>query len=268
MRLNGKSGFTLVELALVMVIIGLLIGGIIKGMELVENGQVTGVIAQVKSYDAAVAGFRDVYGAKPGDLVDAGNKLPGCNDSCTGLEANGAGNGRVGLENWDGGGNDNFYSPPQQETDEFNLFWFHLQKANFVNGVADVTSLGATTPHAFGKTFPAARTGGGFLVGEPSSNAGAFPMNPSTSAYAGGLSLIIAADAMNQSDKVDAASGTLALTPARAGQIDRKMDDGMPKTGAVIGYGPETCANTDGSGMAYQEATGTKNCILIVKIQH
>ncbi len=268
MRSNGKSGFTLVELALVLVIVGFLIGGIIKGMELIENGQVTGVIAQIKAYDAAVAGFRDVYGAKPGDLANAGSKIPGCNESCTLSEESGAGDGHVGMPNWDGGGNDNFYSPPQSSTDEYNLFWFHLQKANFVDGVADITSLGAVTPQAFGQTFPAAKTGGGFLIGEPGSEAGMFPMNPTDAKYAGGLSLLIAANFQNQSDTIDNASGTLALTPARAGQVDRKMDDGMPKTGTVIGYGPETCADTDGAAVVYREAIATKNCILIVKIQH
>ena len=77
-RLNSQKGFTLVELAIVMTIIGLLIGGILKGQELMENARVTSTVAQVKSYSAAVTSFRDMYNAYPGDMVGAGTRLVGC----------------------------------------------------------------------------------------------------------------------------------------------------------------------------------------------
>ncbi len=48
---NNQSGFTLVELAIVMIIIGLLIGGILKGQELVSNARVTSTVAQIKGID-------------------------------------------------------------------------------------------------------------------------------------------------------------------------------------------------------------------------
>ena len=53
-----KKGFTLVELAIVMIIIGLLIGGILKGTEMIENAKISSTLAQVKAYTAAVPGCR------------------------------------------------------------------------------------------------------------------------------------------------------------------------------------------------------------------
>ena len=61
LKLNrtSQSGFTLVELAIVLMIIGLLIGGILRGQELMENARVTSTIQQTKAYDGATTTFRD-----------------------------------------------------------------------------------------------------------------------------------------------------------------------------------------------------------------
>ena len=71
-----EAGFTLVELAVVMIIIGLLIGGILKGQELIANAQITGTASSVKGIDAATTTFRDTYAAMPGDLTNASTRLP------------------------------------------------------------------------------------------------------------------------------------------------------------------------------------------------
>ena len=52
-QMSNQKGFTLVELAIVMTIIGLLIGGVLKGQELMENARVTSTVAQVKGYEGA-----------------------------------------------------------------------------------------------------------------------------------------------------------------------------------------------------------------------
>ena len=73
-----EQGFTLVELAIVMIIIGLLIGGVLKGQQLIENAKVTATISQIKGFQAALNSFRDTYSAMPGDMRNATTRLSGC----------------------------------------------------------------------------------------------------------------------------------------------------------------------------------------------
>jgi prepilin-type N-terminal cleavage/methylation domain-containing protein len=99
-NMRSTAGFTLVELAIVMIIIGLLIAGILKGQQLITNAKVTSQVAQVKGIDAAVSTFKDMYAALPGDIIAPLTRLPNCT---AGLPAvapcgtPGGGDGLVGL---------------------------------------------------------------------------------------------------------------------------------------------------------------------------
>ena len=64
---RDQGGFTLVEIAIVMVIIGLLIGGVLKGQAMIENAKVKRVVKQADEMRAAVMTFYDKYGVYPGD---------------------------------------------------------------------------------------------------------------------------------------------------------------------------------------------------------
>ena len=71
-----QSGFTLVEIAIVLVIIGLLLGGILKGQELITNAKVRNLADQQNAIKAAVYALQDRFRALPGDYSQADVNLP------------------------------------------------------------------------------------------------------------------------------------------------------------------------------------------------
>jgi prepilin-type N-terminal cleavage/methylation domain-containing protein len=117
---NKQQGFTLVEIAIVLVIIGLLLGGILKGQEMIIQAKIKNAITDFSGVSAAYFGYQDRYRATPGDDLQAtrwsgavagdGNRL------LTGLYA------------------------PAAVTDETALWWDHLRRSGFVSGS------GTTTP--------------------------------------------------------------------------------------------------------------------------
>src|SRR4051812_12655951 len=73
-----QRGFTLAELSISVVIMGILVAGALAGRSWVDNAKVTSTVAQVQSYTNAVGQFRRLYVSTPGDLYRAGLRLPGC----------------------------------------------------------------------------------------------------------------------------------------------------------------------------------------------
>jgi prepilin-type N-terminal cleavage/methylation domain-containing protein len=112
-----QQGFTLIEIAIVLVIIGLLLGGILKGQELITSARVRNLISQQDGVKAAFFGFQDRFRAFPGDYTAATTNIVGVAATAACGAGNGNGNGRVetaGLENV--------------------LAWEHLSKAGFITG--------------------------------------------------------------------------------------------------------------------------------------
>src|SRR5262247_3820854 len=81
-------GFTLIEIAIVLVIIGLLLGGVLKGQELITGARVRNLISQQDGIKAAFFGFQDRYRALPGDYAAAQANIATAG-------GNGNGNGRI-----------------------------------------------------------------------------------------------------------------------------------------------------------------------------
>ena len=63
-----QQGFTLIELSIVLVIIGLIVGGILVGQDLIKAAEIRATVAQVEKYNAAVNTFRTKFNAIPGDI--------------------------------------------------------------------------------------------------------------------------------------------------------------------------------------------------------
>jgi prepilin-type N-terminal cleavage/methylation domain-containing protein len=64
---SQQSGFTLIEIAIVLVIIGLLLGGVLKGQEMIENSRIKSVVTDMRGISTAFTGYFDRYRALPGD---------------------------------------------------------------------------------------------------------------------------------------------------------------------------------------------------------
>src|SRR5262247_2138667 len=72
-----ERGFTLVEIAIVLVIIGLLLGGILKGQEMINQAKIKNVVADFSGISAAYYGYQDRYRAIPGDDSGAAGRWAG-----------------------------------------------------------------------------------------------------------------------------------------------------------------------------------------------
>lgn len=111
-----QSGFSLVELSIVLVILGLLTGGILGGQALIRAAELRTAMSDYSRYTAAVMSFREKYFALPGDMTNAtafwGDNNTVCPDA-------GITNGTPGTCN--GNGDSNWGS----QTEQF-LVWQHL----------------------------------------------------------------------------------------------------------------------------------------------
>jgi prepilin-type N-terminal cleavage/methylation domain-containing protein len=112
-----QSGFTLIEIAIVLVIIGLLLGGVLKGQELITSARVRNLISTQDGIKAAYFGFQDRYRGLPGDYSGA-NALANI-PNMPGATFGGNGDGRI-LN--------------QGGTSEQVLAWMHMSHAGFLTG--------------------------------------------------------------------------------------------------------------------------------------
>ena len=112
--MRKQSGFTLIEIEIVLVIIGLLLGGVLKGQELITSARVRNLISNQDGVKAAYFGFLDRYRALPGDYSGATVNIPNC-AACQ----NGDNNGQITTNG---------------AILESISAWEHLSKAGFITG--------------------------------------------------------------------------------------------------------------------------------------
>ena len=214
-----QQGFTLVEIAIVLVIIGLLLGGILKGQEMITQAKIKNVVADFSGISAAYHGYQDRYRAIPGDDPNALSRWPNLP-----LVVSGDGNGIV-TGTYNNGG------VACATNVEACSWWDHLRRAGFVSGNGVQQPLNAVTGQI------GVQTGNGASP--------ALPVLGTNAAGANGFSGLIICSA-NLPDKI-------------ASAVDTQMDDGQRVSGTVRGQlqtGPNPTILQDASGANYQE-TGT-----------
>ncbi len=191
-----NSGFTLVEIAIVLVIIGLLLGGVFKGQEMITQGRIKSAINDFSGITAAYYAYLDRYKALPGDDSQANTRWP-----ASLLPAGSSGNSGNSDGTISGA-----YNTTGNASAESQYFWMHLRAAGLVTG------------SAASALQPLNAAGG--IIGVETGN-GATPPGEvlqSNGAGTGFTGFMICSSGL--SDRVAAA-------------VDRQLDDGIPNTGSI-----------------------------------
>jgi prepilin-type N-terminal cleavage/methylation domain-containing protein len=262
---RAQSGFSLVELSIVLVILGLLTGGILAGQSLIRAAELRSVSTEAQRYLAAVNSFRDKYFALPGDMASATKfwtaepaaNCPGdqTTPSTTPATCNGNGDGMIAWHNTAGLGG------------ESHRFWQHLANAGLVEGTYSGTHSGGTCNGngscnvTIGINAPRSKlSSAGWTI----HYLGTQTTVGSTYYFAGsyGNAFAFGSNAGGQWT-YDA-----VLKPEEAWNIDTKTDDGRPATGSVTPWEPTNfpdCTNADNAAAVYRLDRNFDACQLVLK---
>jgi len=140
------AGFTLIEAAVVLVVIGLILGVVLQGQSLIRNAEYRSFKSQINDYQSAYYAFRDRYNALPGDMTasDANQRLE------DGINAGGNGNGII-----------DFQGGPQcsADSEESCIVWQHLRAAGLIQGNPERQGEDASPSHTYAGVFSSMFTG-------------------------------------------------------------------------------------------------------------
>jgi prepilin-type N-terminal cleavage/methylation domain-containing protein len=225
-----RSGFTLIELSIVLVIIGLIVGGVLVGQDLIKAAEVRATVGQQEKYNAAVNTFRTKFNGIPGDLLYTQASAFGLYSMTSGTVGAGDGNGLLQDTDWTPS------TVGAAQAGEPLLFWRQLSDASLVDGSFGQGSAinrigGEEISSTDAALFPAAKIGRGnyWTVGSDS-----------------GFNYYLLAAHTALISTSDATYGP-ALTPIESYNIDVKIDDGLPNTGIVQARGTITHQTLFGS---------------------
>lgn len=240
--MNKRAAFSLVELSIVLVILGLLVGGVLAGQSLIRASQLRAVSTEHQRYITAMNSFRDRYFALPGDFANAtrvwGQQSDGAaavafcsNTSGAALSVNGAcdGNGNNLMNNATGSATGGISGEKHQA-------WRQLALAGLIEG----TFTGLSNPDGTGNGDVAGSNAPQSKLG-PAGWSAEHRTGPATYSYAieYGNSLMFGTLNGTNSPLMGA-----AIRPVEAWNIDSKIDDGKPGRGRVIARFFDTCADS------------------------
>lgn len=224
-----KHAFSLIELSIVLVILGLLTGAILTGQSLIREAELRAITTEYQTYKTAVGNFRNKYLALPGDMYNAedlwGTMTSGTCPNATGgtgtQTCNGDGDGLIDTAN------------AASQTGEVFTFWQHLVNAGMIEGPYDGLADSANKfDSTVGENVPASKfPNGGWSVFNWASQSG------STSFFNNTYYNIF----VFGTEGTNITTGQI-LTPEETRNIDKKIDDGLPAQGIVLTRSRLTCA--------------------------
>jgi len=216
---HSQKGFTLIELSIVLVIIGLIVGGILVGQDLIKAAEIRATVAQVEKYNSAVNTFRTKYNGIPGDILNTQAASFGLFNETTsgGVAGHEDGNGLI-----EGGASGIAASAVGETVD----FWRHLSDASLIDA-----QLGTTGNSLIVNTT-------GVLTGAVTIADQSFPPTKLSPPQ---HFIVFSASGLNYFEMMpvtgvtssDYTLGATGITPIQAYNIDIKLDDGNPNTGIV-----------------------------------
>jgi prepilin-type N-terminal cleavage/methylation domain-containing protein len=236
-----NKGFTLIEIAMVLIIIGLIIGGIVVGSTLIRIAQIRMQIKQIESYKTALFAFQDKYGGLPGDLANPDRFFP----PMAGVAA-GNGNGNIEFTG------DNYYDAGvlwDTQGDEVRRVFVQLSTAGLIEGHYDGSRyLGLGIPK-----LKHNETAGFFIGSAANFRVGSSGRSPdNTINYRRGTNALwfVACNASTGNSYVAPSATTPfgnimydwddfcgIFSPPDLASMDQKMDDGQPLSGQLLGFG-------------------------------
>jgi hypothetical protein len=219
------------------VLVGLLIGGVLAGQQLIQSARVRNLISQQEGVKAAYFGFQDRYRALPGDYSQANINIPCGASPC-----------------FDGNGNGRIEAPNTAGTHEEIVAWAHLSGAGFINGSYTMAASTTTLP-TVGNT--------------PANPFGAYVQLANDGLWGTSDHAFIATRLLKHSIK----TGNQVPVKILA-EIDRKIDDGKPYSGSfqfstfngagaapeIGGFSAQSCTDVDDASGKWNLAGDQSNC--------
>ena len=232
--IRRTAGYTLIEIAIALVVVGLLLGSLLKAQELIRGAQLRRLISDHDAFRMAIIAFTDRFGYEPGDYNQASIHI-----SCTPACLNGNGNRRVESNSIPVGGS---------EVHEELLVWSHLSRARFIPGNFAMSA------------------------GETQATLGNSPVNPSHRFWQFIFDAEFGA-VSNGGERHNLKTGNLLPVEMMA-QLDLRIDDGRPNTGRVqfsdfaVGGNPPTsgttsppaCTSATTPAAIWNTINGSTNC--------
>ena len=222
---QSTQAFTLIELSIVLVIVGLLAGGILVGANLIKIAEIRSAIKQVEGIQTGINAFRLKYNCLPGDCANANN---------FGFEtrtgAPGHGNGNSLYENC------NPLTSWNLQGCETLLFWSDLSDAALIDGNFTTATDANNTITAANRSlyFPRSKLGSGYFMVYNTTNV-TFPWLGQYQNFLGQYQNYLALIDISGTIDASGVSPLPSLTPTQTFAIDSKLDDGKPMSGKVLG---------------------------------
>lgn len=252
-----RAGFSLVELSIVLVIIGLITGGILTGQNLIRAAELRSIATDFEKYQTATKAFKDQYYALPGDLPNATDywgeaaTCPGdvSTPSVDKATCNGDGDGLI----------QNYEQVTSNTSDEIFRFWQHLVNAGFIEGNYAGVRAHATNQYSqIGWNVPAGKIrASGWSIHHWADTV--LKNYPGTN----GQFMVLGADS------AISATAMPILYAEEMWNVDKKIDDGLPAYGILFSRDsdayPDCVTSTTASDATYKLDSDEMGCAVYFK---